>query len=507
MARLAPAGTTAFIAFLLGTTALHADVTPEQVWESWQKQYAAYGFQVAPGSVERSGDTLEIRDVVFTSEMAGPSQADNVRQGSKTVLNVPALLLEDQGDGTVKASIEGEITGSNETTMDGGATDLAAITIRKTEATAVISGTPEAMSYAVDAPSLAMEVKTQPPAGNAAAAPAQFSMTLTGLEGTQEVLAESAGQGMKTDLKAKGMIMSLIGADADTGSTVNASVEVADLGIRGDGMMPEGVDSTNPGNALGLGMTANSNLSYGKLTYKMEASTETGPVTMSGSAEAGQAVISLSREAFRYAASSQNTVIDMQTAQFPVPLNARIARGEFDFALPLAKSDAPQPFTAKVGLEEVSVSEQIWGMLDPQSHLGHGPATLIVDLTGKVKALVDLFSPEAAQSPAPPMEIDSLTVNKLQLTAAGADLTGQGAMTFDNSAGMPMPLGAIELRLAGANKVMDGLVAMGLMPQDQVMFAKMMMGMYAVPAGDDLVTSKIEFQEGGRILANGQPIQ
>lgn len=507
MARLAPAGTTAFITFLLGTTSLHADITPEQVWESWQKQYAAYGFEVAPGSVNRNGDMLEIRNVVFTAEMADSSAMDNTRQGSRTVLTVPALLLQDQGDGTVKASVEGEITGTNETAMENGATEIAAITLRKTEATAIISGTPEAMSYAIDAPSLSMEVKTQPPAGDTAAAPAQFSMTLNGLSGTQEVVVEGSGQGMKTNLKVKGMTMSLIGADDESGSTVNAGIEIADLAIRGNGMMPEGADSTNPGNALGLGMIANSEMSYGKLSYKMDASTETGPVTLSGSADAGQATIALSREAFRYAASGQNTVIDMQTADFPVPLNAQIAQGSFDFALPLAASAEPQPFTAKVGLEGVAMSEQIWAMLDPQGHLGHGPATLIVDLTGKAKALVDLFSPEAAQSPVPPMEIDSLTVNKLQLTAAGADLTGQGAMTFDNSAGMPMPLGAIELRLAGANKVMDGLVAMGLMPQDQVMFAKMMMGMYAVPAGDDVMTSKIEFQDGGRILANGQPIQ
>ena len=161
----------------------------------------------------------------------------------------------------------------------------------------------------------------------------------------------------------------------------------------------------------------------------------------------------------------------------------------------------------KVSLVGLSLSDQIWSMLDPTAQLSHGPATLIVDLTGTGKPLVDLFSAAAAASPVPPVQIDSLNVNKLQLTAAGAELTGAGALTFDNAMGMPMPLGAIDLKLSGANKLMDGLVAMGVMPQDQVMFAKMMMGMYAVPAGEDLFTSKIEFKEGGQILANGQPIK
>ena len=35
----------------------------------------------------------------------------------------------------------------------------------------------------------------------------------------------------------------------------------------------------------------------------------------------------------------------------------------------------------------------------------------------------------------------------------------------------------------------------------------MMMGMFAVPAGDDALTSKIEFKADGGIFANGQQIQ
>jgi hypothetical protein len=40
-----------------------------------------------------------------------------------------------------------------------------------------------------------------------------------------------------------------------------------------------------------------------------------------------------------------------------------------------------------------------------------------------------------------------------------------------------------------------------------MMFVGMMLGLYAVPAGDDLYTSKIEFKSGGEILANGQRIR
>ncbi|WP_444453587.1 DUF2125 domain-containing protein [Rhodobacter capsulatus] len=502
MARLKPAGTTTFIALLMSSTAALADVTPEQVWESWQKQYSAYGFTVTPGAVERDGDVLTISNLVLTNETTTEVGTDKVV--SKTVMNVPTILLEDLGDGTVKGSIDGEITGTNDTTDPTGKSDTAKIKVNKTDASVVISGTPEEMSYLVDAPSVSASVEAQPatPGGK----PALLGMTLTGLSGTQ-AMSSVGGQGIKADLKATGMSLTMTGTDPEDATTINANVEMKDLAIKADSMMPEGADAAKLGDAIAKGMHTNSDISYGTLTYSMDSDTKQGPVNVSGSAESGHAIIALSRDAVRYAATGTKTKLDIQTAEFPLPMSATIDQGEIDFAMPLAATPEPQPFTGKVSLVGLSLSDQIWKVIDPTAKLAHGPATLIVDLTGTGKAMIDLFSLAAAASPVPPVQIDSLNVNQLQLTAAGAELTGNGALTFDNSMGMPMPLGAVDLKLAGANKLMDGLVAMGVMPQDQVMFAKMMMGMYAVPAGDDLFTSKIEFKEGGQILANGQPIK
>ena len=112
-----------------------------------------------------------------------------------------------------------------------------------------------------------------------------------------------------------------------------------------------------------------------------------------------------------------------------------------------------------------------------------------------------------AESPAMPGELEQLSLNELKLSAVGAELTGTGAATFDNSAGTPKPVGAIDLKLVGANALIDKLVAMGLIPEDQAMGARMMMGMFGQAAGEDTLTSKIEFKEDGGIYANGQRIQ
>ena len=101
-----------------------------------------------------------------------------------------------------------------------------------------------------------------------------------------------------------------------------------------------------------------------------------------------------------------------------------------------------------------------------------------------------------------------MNVNELQITIAGADLTGNAAFEFDNSLGMPMPAGIANLRLVGGNGLLDTLVGMGLVPEEQAMGARMMLGLFARPGeGEDTLESVIEMKEDGSITANGQRIR
>jgi hypothetical protein len=110
-------------------------------------------------------------------------------------------------------------------------------------------------------------------------------------------------------------------------------------------------------------------------------------------------------------------------------------------------------------------------------------------------------------------ELNSMNLNSLVLSLAGAELTGEGAFTFNNEdlesfGGMPAPTGAMDLKLVGGNGLLDKLVAMGFVPEDQALGARMMMGLFAVPGeGEDTLTSKIEVTEDGQVLANGQRLK
>lgn len=73
--------------------------------------------------------------------------------------------------------------------------------------------------------------------------------------------------------------------------------------------------------------------------------------------------------------------------------------------------------------------------------------------------------------------------------------------------GAPRPEGQLNLAINGVNGLIDTLVQMGLVPEQEVMTAQMMMGAFTRPVGDDMLETTIEINSEGQILANGQRIQ
>jgi hypothetical protein len=196
---------------------------------------------------------------------------------------------------------------------------------------------------------------------------------------------------------------------------------------------------------------------------------------------------------------------------FPIEYSAETIQA--NLSMPISKTDTPTDFSLAVILANFNVSDMIWGMGDPGGALPHDPATLVVDLVGKAQWLVDIMNPEEASKMDVPGMLHALTLKALQLKIAGADLTGSGAFTFDNNdlvsfEGLPKPTGSVDLKLVGGNGLLDNLIKMGLVPADDAMGVRMMMGLFAVAGeAEDTLTSKIEINEQGHILANGQRLK
>ena len=66
-----------------------------------------------------------------------------------------------------------------------------------------------------------------------------------------------------------------------------------------------------------------------------------------------------------------------------------------------------------------------------------------------------------------------------------------------------LEMNRLQQDLSRANEIQ-----MGMLPQEQALGARMMMGVFATPGdGDDTLVSKIEVNDQGHVLANGQRLQ
>jgi hypothetical protein len=486
---------TAATALMLSAGGAWADVSAEQVWQAWLKQYETYGYTVTTEDLAQSGDTLVAKGVLLHSDI----------DGSSMDLTIPEVSMRETGDGTVEVSFSKELNGTAITKVEGEPTLKMNMAMRQADMLVTVSGTPEALNYAFTMPEFVAEMD-QTVMDDAAPVPVKVWLSMTGGKGSYDVI-ENAGQTISSQAALGGMRMTASGADPETGGTFAMEFDLSDIAYNSNAVMPAGVTLDKLDEALAAGAQVALDFGYGKSTGKITADSEDGPVELTSQAESGMVKLEMSGQTLRYAGKGENVKIDANLAAMPMPVSATMATTEVDFALPAGPADVAQPLIGKVVLQDLAVSDSLWALFDPMKQLPHDPATLIVDLSGTGRATTSLFSPQVAEMPMPPIQIETLDINALRLDLAGAELTGTGALSFDNAMGLPMPKGKIDLRLAGANGLMNTLSAMGLLPEDQAMFARMMLGLYAVPTGDDEMTSTIEFREGGEVLANGQRIQ
>ena len=217
-------------------------------------------------------------------------------------------------------------------------------------------------------------------------------------------------------------------------------------------------------------------------------------------------------ESFLVDVATEGSKVTVTADQLPFPLAAEMTTGAFGLEMPILKSDDPQDYNMTLAIADFAVSEDIWMLIDPTGGLPHDPITAAMNVSGLMTLQEDVLDPADMMGDTPPAELQELSLNSLLLQVAGAQLFAQGAATFDNSdtttfPGYPRPTGKINIELKGGNGLLDRLIAMGLVEEQMAQGARMMMAMFAVPQGDDTLTSELEITKQGQILANGQRLQ
>lgn len=492
------------LAALLISTSAQAQITADQVWQNWKEMSAAAGQQVTAASESRMGDTL-----VVTGLNIAVTEPDVAVSAT-----VAEVRFRDTGDGRVEVTMSPSYPMSLQFPNADGAPVVLNLDVTQPNLRVIAGGTPNNATYDFQADSMGIATTSVTEDGDAVALKA--NVTFGGLSGKYLIARRDAGL-MDIDstfnAASADFVFSFTDPEDDD-NQVDAQGSMAQLAAMTSGTFGGAASSPDIREALAAGLAFTLSMSYGASAVDMTVLDAGDETEIRAKGTSGSFAMTMDKSRMAYKAGGTGVEMVMTGGQLPFPeVVISYAEAAFDLLVPLSAGATPQDFGLSFKLADLAVSDEIWSMIDPMGNLPRDPATLAIESRGKATLMVDLMDEQGMASSDMPATLEALDVPTLQVKIAGAELTGNGALTFDNATpspvfgGMPTPTGTINLNLTGGNGLMDKLVAMGLIPEDQAMSARMMMGMFARPgAGPDSLTSTLEFKDGG-FFANGMRLQ
>lgn len=491
------------IVTILGAGPVLADVTPEEVWDNWQAMSTSAGQEMTVGGSARNGDTLEVSDIVITHKDP---------MGGTASVSFDKLSFKDNGDGTVTVmmpesfpmamAFPPEVAGENPGSMK--------LRVTQPGMTIKAGGSANETAYEFTAPT---SVITLEELIDADGAPVDTKAELVMAESAGKYVVTREGESTTLDsaLSVKAMSLNIEGKDEGGSGTASLSLVDVAMEMKGNVLSPDVM--ANMALALNSGFTMDMGISFGGLSMAVDAVSPSGPAKVKFDANGGGLDMVLNKELLDYGISFAQTQLVVSGPEIPFP-EVQIGLGEFGFRImgPVSKADAPQDFAYLTKLVDITTSEDVWAMFDPSGTLSRAPVTLVVDVNGTGFWNQDVMDPAVnLDTIEAPGELHTLNLTELRAKAAGADVSAEGGLTFDNTdrvtfGGVPKPAGKITVNILGVNALIDNLISMGLLPEDEAMGFRMGLAMFARPgAGPDELVSELEFRDGG-LFANGQQI-
>ena len=495
--------TTAISAVLVAPVAM-ADVTPDDVWQSWQAMASMAGQELIFDSATQNGDTLEISGLVITfkDELGGSFSADLDR-----------MNFTDNGDGTVAVTMADTYPMSLAFADDGEGPTSMKLTVTQPGMLVTAGGSAADTSYEFAAPSLTVTL-VEATGADGQPVDASGDLAMTDMVGRYLVQRDGDTTTLDSSFSAKALSLNIAGADANGEGSGTLVMSLADLAGTTKGNFLGAEVMANMATALNAGFTTETSFSFGAMTLAADIDDAGNPVKLGGNLSGGSFDLAVDKEKIRYGTAFTGGNLTASGPEIPFPEVAlTFAETAFGILMPVSKSEAPQDFSVMTKLVDFTISEDIWGLIDPGAALSREPATVILDVKGTGFWKQDIMDPAMQmEGVEPPGELTSLDLSEVLVKAAGAAVGATGGLTFDNTDltsfdGMPAPTGSITVTINGANKLIDNLIAMGLLPSEEAMGVRMMMGLFARPGPNpDELTSVIEFRDGG-LFANGQQLQ
>lgn len=501
--RTAAGAATICVAFGVGTVS--ADVTGQEVWDAWKTYMQSYGYSVTATETSDGGG-LSLRDVTMRYSVP--------EEDGEFVVSIPTLTFRNRTDGTVTVDFPQKMPMSIAARNEKGEPVEIDMSYTQTGLSMTVSGDENRMSYAYSAVSLAMALDGISEAGKPLDDMAA-NLEFDGVLGSA-TLAQGDLRELDQTMQARSVSYLLDVREPGSDNSALFKGRLDGVDFSGASVLPSEMDPEDVAAMFAGGMSVTGAFSHSGAESEFVAQDKNQRVASQSRSAGGGMSVLMNGERMSFDAESRQAATAITSSDLPLPIELSMDRAEIAVSLPVAEAEEPQDFAFGVTLSDLAVSDMLWSLFDAGQVLPRDPATLVIDVTGTTTVEAGLTTPQKLERLGrmgkPPALLETLSLNRLVLSIAGAMVTGDGSFSFDNTDtatfdGMPRPEGSASVEVKGANGLMEKLVQMGLLPEQQAMGARMMLGLFAVPVGDDHLRSTIEVNDKGHVLANGQRIQ
>ncbi|MFO8128165.1 DUF2125 domain-containing protein [Yoonia sp.] len=488
------------LAALLAGSAAQAEVTAAQVWEDWKAQLSLYGEDnLTIGSEETSSGVLTVRGL-------GLRVSDE--DVSAEVL-MSAITFNEQSDGTVRVTM----AESYPVVVTGEDGVVITLMVSQQNMEMIVSGDADALDYDITADQYKIALQDVVDGDVTFTGDAEIAMN--GVD-----LAYATTVDDLRNISYGGSISSVdilvdFQVPGGNGEYVTGGGKIVGLTTQAEMTVPLDADFEDPDSLINEGFAIAGGYTIDSSDYVFDINAEgdqaSGSITMGSSTLTGE----MNSSAVGYASNTNDIGLILVSGDLPLPIEINLAEYGIDFRMPTGAAGEPSDFAVGFDLIDLSISDAVWNLFDAGNVLPRDPATIQLAISGKARALFDMFDPEqqdAMNNAEMPYELESVSIDRLNVDAAGVKITGDGAFTFDNSdmqsfAPMPRPEGGALVEITGFNALLDNLVAIGLVPEQDVMGVRMMMGMFARSTGDDTMETAVKVLPNGQVNVNGNRVR
>ena len=490
--------------FMSASSSVVADVSAVQVWEDFLQ------------GIKSSGSTV----AVIQERSAGRVALDNflVRyqdpdMGLSLEMDIGQAAFVENGDGSVSINLPQQIPVTMEFRDNYSQVTSISVLLDTENMRALASESSSQITYDYSADQMVLSLQSLIGEGQSIGADeVQFSMIANQVSSTSTTfmsgLREVIGRSSIEDLELSGML-------APQGEDFNATwvSKMRQLSFANSGQTPENVSVQELSKALQAGLNSSSVISYQSGETEIMVRTPDGDFSGSTSSTGASSNTSMSKDGLSMLMDVSGVNFEAFASVFPLPINVELGSFVYGLTMPLMPSSEDQAFGLRFELIDLAVADGLWAMFDPAGQLPRDPVSLRFDVAGMVKILMDILDPDQLEASLDmmeaPGEVSQITLNAIDVSALGADLSVQGSFEINNQDlstfdGFPAPQGKATATLSGANALLDTLSQMGLIAGEQVMGARMFMGMFALPVGRDKFETEVEIDAQGGVYVNQQ---